>query len=148
MARRTTRCTLLVALGLAVVPATAGAATATIVPGGDLEVTAAAAETNAITVALAGDTITVTDAVPLTAVAPCVQATPTSATCPEADVTGNVVVSLGDGNDTLAFSGITARFNNDVTASGGAGNDTITGSEVGDDLAGGAGNDSIAAGGG
>ena len=122
MPRSRTRCTLLVALGLLAVPAAASASTATITAG-DLEVTAAAAETNVVTVALAGDTITVTDTAGIIAGAGCTLASATSVTCPEADVTDDIVVALADGNDSVAFAGLTARFNGDVVVSGGAGND-------------------------
>ena len=105
MPLRTRRLAVLVALGLAALPAAANASTATIA-GGDLTVAAGAAEANAVTIALAGDTITVTDGAGVTNGGGCVVVNATTVTCPESAVADDIVVTLADLDDTLAFTGI------------------------------------------
>jgi Ca2+-binding RTX toxin-like protein len=112
---------------------------------GDVRYTADTGETNNVTVDLAGGTYAIKDTGPgvtLTATAPCLQTSPTTATCPQAAQPSidHVTVVGGDMNDTITMN---ATPRDGTRIDGGAGDDTIVGSTGADKITGGPGDDVI-----
>lgn len=101
----------------------ASAGTAAIFGGDTVRFTAAAAETNTVTVSKAGNVFTVTDTTtPLTVGFGCSAVTANSATCADTDVE-RLDIELGDLNDTATIDASVPDLQTSV--SGDAGNDTL-----------------------
>ena len=108
-------------------------ATVTITPGANFQVDITAAE--AVSVDCSGGSVRVT-----------VDGAPTVTATPCNTVTSLRVTATGAFNNAINLSGVTtADFSalTSVEVDGGAGNDTITGSAIGDQLRGGLGNDFV-----
>jgi Ca2+-binding RTX toxin-like protein len=129
-----------VAQGLFLV-GTANAASASVwVEGGRLMFVAAAEHANDVTVAERDGRLWVSDVMSLTPGTGCDRETATQVSC-RADGIGSLFFLLGDRDDRAAFP--IAR---PVGVDGGTGNDTLTGSAVGDTIYGGVGADTISGG--
>ncbi len=117
------------------------ASTLAVQGGTTLQFTAAAAETNNVTVTRGANFFTVADpGSTITPTAPCIAVNANTATCPVAGVT-DVNVSLVDGNDQATIDPTVTQVG--VTLQGGDGNDTLTGATSADTLQGGPGNDTV-----
>jgi hypothetical protein len=132
-------------IALIAFPAVAEASTASR-SGDAIAITAGAGETNdvRVTVECCGFDATITDAAGVTAAGDCIQVTPTEANCGGAP-RGDLVASLGDGNDRFRESVDTASFRS-ISVDGGPGDDTLEGDQAIDIIHGGDGNDTIAGG--
>jgi hypothetical protein len=130
---------------LAALPAVAEASTASR-SGDAITITAGAGEANDVRVSVecCGFDAVVTDAAGVTATGECVQVTPTEANCGQPP-RGDLVASLGDGNDTFRESVDTASFRS-ITVDGGTGDDTLSGDQAIDVFYGGDDNDTISGG--
>jgi hypothetical protein len=134
-----------VIVALAGLPAAAEASTASR-SGDAITITAGNGEVNdvRVTVECCGFNATVTDAAGVTAAGDCVQVTLTEVNCGGAP-RGDLVATLGDGNDTFRESVDTASFRS-ISVDGGAGDDTLTGDQAVDIIHGGDGNDTVSGG--
>ncbi len=138
------------ALVLALVPASASAATVTRAADGTLVYAAAPGEQNRLSVQVGGidgTTVLYEAGAPVDSAVPngCTRdawSGATTVTCPDPST---VRVDLADGNDTLSES---LGLGVPVVATGGPGDDTFTGSSNADTFDGGPGNDSLIGGGG
>jgi Ca2+-binding RTX toxin-like protein len=130
-------------LGLSAVPATASAVTVNFVPkglGGELQVVDLTGESNSVTVRIKGNDIEVSDSTGATSqsIPPCVQVDPRTVRCPLGVIT-TIKVLLGGRDDFLFFDAIVIG----AVIQGGPGDDTISGTDAGDDIEGGGGDDDI-----
>jgi Ca2+-binding RTX toxin-like protein len=131
----------LVAIGCLAAAQAAMASTLTLPGGTTVQFTAAAGETNNVTVARSATLYTVTDpGSTITPTAPCVTVNANTATCPVAGVI-DVNVALADGNDQAIVDATVTGVA--VTLQGGDGNDSLTGIPGRDVLQGGPGNDTL-----
>jgi Ca2+-binding RTX toxin-like protein len=120
--------------------AAAPAGTAQIAGTGTVEFTALAGKANGLTITIAGQTVTLDDLVAIKAGTGCtaVDGDATKVTCTTTGVTTAINVNLGDLNDWVKNQTAVA-----LSASGGAGNDTLSGGSGADRLDGAAGNDTV-----
>lgn len=117
------------------------ASTLAVQGGSTLQFTAAAAETNNVTVTRGATLYTVTDpGSTITPTGPCVTVNANTATCPVAGVT-DVNMSLTDGNDQASIDATVTQVG--ITLQGGDGNDSLSGATTSDVLQGGPGNDTL-----
>ena len=136
------------ALVLALVPAAASAATVTRAGDGALVYTAAPGEQNRLSIQVGGvdgTTVLYEAGAPIDPTVPdgCTRDAWSGASTVTCQDPPAVRVDLGDGNDTLSES-IDLKI--PVTASGGAGDDTLTGANTVNSFDGGAGNDTLVGG--
>ena len=129
------------ALALAALGGTASAEAATVgVSNGQLTYTAAAGETNSVTIANLGNSYDVRDAfTPVQAGPSCTRVTARRAICSR-NATDHIFVNAFDGNDTVNILGEASR---PAVVFGGTGNDVLSGTQVGDGLMGGPGDDQL-----